>query len=186
MTGYRLVSPIPDAERDAAIEVAEAMLQPAPEAAIARELGRLRLLTVSRDIGQDLTLMLAAYVDELRAYPGDAVRDVLRGWAGRFWPSWDELRRELDRITTPRRALLDALKRGYQPTETEPSWRPPTAAEKAAVAALLGEYRDRERPVEVDPAARNRAVREESRQFTLPPADDPRVRARLREMGVEA
>ncbi|HEX5321477.1 MAG TPA: hypothetical protein VFW46_20130 [Stellaceae bacterium] len=116
------------------------MLAPASEAFIVAELGRLRSLTVSRDIGQDLALVFAAYVGELREYPADAIRDVLRGSArsNKFWPSIAELIDPLDRLVRPRKALRRALVSGkYQPPETSPDWIAPTPEDIAEAEALL-------------------------------------------------
>jgi hypothetical protein len=112
VAAYELVAPLPDAERRAAIELAEQMLRPAGEEILITELGRLRAMTVSRDVGQDLAMLFAIYADELRDYPADAIRDVLRAWprAERFWPSAAELRERLDRLVKPRRALLAGLR----------------------------------------------------------------------------
>ncbi len=151
-------------------------------------------MTISRDAGSDLTMIFAVYTDELRRYPVDAVRTVLREWPGKYWPAIAELKPSLDRLVVPRRALLIALERGYRQPEKSPDWIPPTADEKAAVDAFLaahgfsGEWRGRERPLEDDPAAtreQRRLALDELRHFRLPDVTDPRVQARLREMGAE-
>lgn len=112
VAAYELVAPLPDAERRAAIELAEQMLRPAGEEILITELGRLRAMTVSRDVGQDLAMLFAIYADELRDYPADAIRGVMRAWprGERFWPSAAELRERLDRLVKPRRALLAGLR----------------------------------------------------------------------------
>lgn len=191
--GYELTQPLAAEERDAAISAAESMLQPAGEGLIVAELGRLRMVTVSRDVGQDLALMFAAYTDELSRYPADAIRDVLRAWprTQRFWPSIAELVERLERIVRPRRALLDGLRRGYREPETSPDWLAPSEDDKEAVVELLQRHGfsidpdGRPRPPEREPltAEQRRQITEQTKAFRLLPEDDPRVQARLREMG---
>ena len=155
--GYQLARPISENEREAALAFAEESLRPASEDFILAELGRLRALTVSRDIGQDLALVFAAYADELAQYPADAVREVLRGWRGKFWPTWAELVDRLDRIVAPRKALMEALRRGYREPEHSPEWTPPTEEQKREVLELLAkngirlDERGRVRPMERAP-----------------------------------
>lgn len=204
VSAYELVMP-PDAadlaaaEADlaVAIEIAEAALQPAPPQKVLAELTRLRALTVSRDQSTtDLELIAAAYTDELKKYPLDAVVEVLRDWprSHRFWPSMAELVEPLDRLVGPRRALREALRRGYREPEVSPDWIPPPSEEdKAAVIDLLAKHgysvdekTGRVRPPEVEPltAAERKRIAEETAAFRLLDENDPRVRARLREMGV--
>lgn len=137
MTAYELVAPLADAERDTALAFAEAILAPASEKLVLAELSRLRALTASRQAGEDLALIFSAFADELMAYPADAVRSVLRGWRGKFWPSWGELADELDRIVGPRQALREALRRGYRESESAPAWSRPSEEEVARVAQML-------------------------------------------------
>jgi hypothetical protein len=192
---YELSAPISDDDRDASLRIAEEALRPASEQVIVAELGRLRALTVSRDIGQDLTLVFAAYTSELLKYPPDAIRRVLRAWpkTQRFWPSMSELVQGLDRLVRPRHALRNALRQPYRPAETSPDWAPPPSEKVlAAISDLLAahgivadEY-GRMRPPEREPltSAQRRQVRNECAVFRLPDEDDPRVQERLRQMGV--
>lgn len=193
VTRYDLTQLPSDQDADLAAAIAEATLEPASEREIVVELGRLRSLTVSREIGADLSLAFAAYTEELRRYPADAVREVLREWpkTQRFWPSMAELVLRLDRLVKPRQALQEALGRGYVPFPDSPDWvPPPTEADKAAVAALLAEhgYRiepdGRVRPPPQEPLTKRdrERVAAETAAFRLPDADDPRVLARLRQM----
>lgn len=155
---YEVTQPIGDGDRAAALAFVAETLKPASEEFVIAELGRLRLLTVSRDIGQDLAFVFAVYADELKRYPADAVRDVLRGWRGKWWPAWAELSEKLDRLVVARKALRDALKRGYRQPEYSPDWiPPPTDEQKREVDALLAEHgilvdeRGRVRPLEPEP-----------------------------------
>ncbi len=160
VSSYSLTRPISEIERSAALAVVGNTLDPAGEDFALTELARLRTMTISRDVGQDLALVLSAYADELQRYPADAVREVLRGWRGKFWPAWAELAERLDRLVAPRHALRVALQRGYRKPEYSPDWTPPpTPEQKLQVDALLAEYgimvdeRGRVRPLEREPVA---------------------------------
>lgn len=90
----------------------------APLETIMRELGRLEMMTVPRKDGSAETgARLAAYADELRRYPADAVVIALReGW--KFWPSWVEVRDRVERLCHRRRRLLDII-RGWKPWDQD-------------------------------------------------------------------
>ena len=196
---YELNQPRSAGELAEAIDIAEASLLPMSKREVLAELARVRAMTVSRDISMDLQLVLAAYADELMKYPTDAVREVLRGWAReeKFWPSMSELIARLNRLVAPRHALLDGLRRGYRgPPEVSPAWiapKPVTDEERAEVEAMLAKYgfvteaTGRVRPIEEEPLTREkrREIAAQVQSFKLLPPDDPRVVARLREMGVE-
>jgi hypothetical protein len=193
---YELTAPIAEGEMASAIAIAEAGMAPLGDAEVIRELARLKALTAGRSgDDDDLTFLLAVYAEELRQYPGAVVRQVLRDWprANRFWPSLAELVEPIARAAAPREALAAALRQGYRPPEVSPDWLPPTAEEKSIVNGLLqaegiaGAAAQREHPLEVEPftAADRRRVFEETRHFLLPTKDDPRVLARLRELGIE-
>lgn len=193
VSSYELTGPISEEDRVAALRQVEQWLQPAPPQLILAELTRVRALTISRDQSTaDLELVAAAYADELREYPADAVREVMREWprTHRFWPTLCELVERLEHLVTPRKALREALRRGYREPEFSPDWIPPSPDERAAVEQILAEHgysidpEGRVRPPEreeLTPEVR-RKVEAETRAFKLLPEDDPRVQARLREM----
>jgi hypothetical protein len=194
---YDLAHPMTDDERAHAAAIADAACEPAHPDDIVKELGRLRLMVASRDVGADLDLVFAVYTDELRRYPIDAIREVLRGLgrSHKFWPTVSEIQERLDRLVKPRYALRQTLRRHYEPTARSPDWMPPpTEEEKKAVFDLLAAHGisldvhgrvilPDEEPITRKDLAR---VHAETRHFRLPDEDDPRVMARLREMGVEA
>lgn len=195
---YELTQPCAAGELAEAIDIAEVSLLPMSKSGVLAELARMRLMTVSRDISMDLQLVLAAYADELMKYPADAVREVLRVWPRdeKFWPSMSELTARLNRLVAPRHALLDGLRRGYRESEMSPGWiapKPVTDEERAEVEAMLVQHgiitdeMGRVRPVEQEPLTpqKRREIAAQARNFKLLPPDDPRVVARLREMGVE-
>ena len=195
---YELNQPRSAGELAEAIDIAEASLLPMSKREVLAELARVRAMTVSRDISMDLQLVLAAYADELMKYPADAVREVLRGWPRdeKFWPSMSELIARLDPLVASRHALLDGLRRGYREPEVSPAWiapKPVTDEERAEVEAMLAKYgfvteaMGRVRQIEQEPLTREkrREIAAQVQSFKLLPPDDPRVVARLREMGVE-
>ena len=184
---YELNQPRSAGELAEAIDIAEASLLPMSKREVLAELARVRAITVSRDISMDLQLVLAAYADELIKYPGDAVREVLRGWARaeKFWPSMSELIARLDPLVASRHALLDGLRRGYRKPEVSPAWiapKPVTDEERAEVEAMLAKNGFEREPLTRE---KRREIAAQVQSFKLLPPDDPRVVARLREMGVE-
>lgn len=194
VSNYELIKPISEEDRWAALQQVEQWLQPAPAQLILAELTRVRALTISRDQSTaDLELVAAAYADELREFPIDAVKGVLREWprTHRFWPTLAELLDRMEHLIHPRKALRDALRRGYREPEVSPDWISPSLEDRAAVEAILVEHgysidhTGRMRPPEregLTPEIR-RQIHEETTAFRLLPEDDPRVQTRLREMG---
>ena len=89
-------------------------MTPLPVKEIAKELTTLNALTKRRkeDHG-DTKLLVAAYVEKLVSYPGEAVIHVLRKWPespdGKWWPSWSELFSALEYRVGERRLMLEAL-----------------------------------------------------------------------------
>lgn len=193
VSGYALLGPIAENDLAQAVKRVENWLEPAPPQLILAELTRVRALTISRDQSTaDLELVAAAYADELREYPADVVREVLREWprTHRFWPTLCELVERMEHLVIPRKALLEALCRGYRQPELSPDWIPPSPEDMAAVEEILAEHgysidhEGRVRPPEQEdltPEIRRR-IKAETRAFKLLPENDPRVQARLREM----
>jgi len=82
------------------------------EADIAKELIKLKTLTIPRKESQgEYDMTLEAYTEQLKDYPADAVIDVLRSAPGRnkFFPSWFELKEMLDFKSSHRLAALKAI-----------------------------------------------------------------------------
>jgi hypothetical protein len=72
----------------------EEAMRPAARDVLARELARLRALTVSRAADADDTrIIFAVYLDALAEYPADAAITALRRWPHdhKFWPALAEL-----------------------------------------------------------------------------------------------
>lgn len=115
----------------------EYAMKPATEEEMTKELVRLSLMTkgAAREEGM-AEMQLAAYIEELSAYPGDLMREVLRGWRGTFWPAWGELAAELDRRVAPRYARLHALRHAAEFTDDEETTEL-TDKERAAIRAEI-------------------------------------------------
>lgn len=109
-TVYALRSNATDAQRQQARDSLIAALEPCGAEFAKREITRLHGLTKMRE-GTGASLSGAAYVAEIAAYPADAVSIACRLLAGKqtFFPSWAELRRELEIVTEPLRDALKAL-----------------------------------------------------------------------------
>ncbi|HKL70864.1 hypothetical protein, partial [Salibaculum sp.] len=134
----RLVARGPRAGIAALTRDIEAAMAPATEDETTADLVRLSLMTKGAARDEDLAeLQLAAYLENLRAYPGDLVREVLRGWRGTFWPSWGELADELDKATAPRRVWLNALRWAAVCTDDEAEHEPTTPESRARMQALV-------------------------------------------------
>ena len=127
-----LISGSRDDAQEAYIE-ARTWLRALPEKDLRHELLALHVKTVRANNGDmDLELTLEVYLAELKAYPGDVVRDVLRNWPGKFFPAWAELKDAItqDRRIRERRQRIEALGAfldGRQPDE--PERKPPTTAQ---------------------------------------------------------
>lgn len=114
LTGYEFTRPIPADEAAGALAILVEANKPADEAFIVQELARMRRLTKARpQDADDLTLMAAAFADEMAAYPIDVIQSACRKWtaAEKWWPSWSELKDYLEFRMRKRRAMLNALQR---------------------------------------------------------------------------
>jgi len=89
--------------------VAKAMA-PASDREMAIWLAELSTISVRRsESAQEGALAITAYTRRLRDYPGDIVRDTLLNWAGKWFPTWAELKEILDARTGPRREIQNAI-----------------------------------------------------------------------------
>jgi hypothetical protein len=191
---YELNRELPADALAEAIQVATEALKPAPISIVIAELTRLRMLTASRDQStNDLEFLFAIYADELKQFPCDAIKTVLREWPrrNRFWPTVAEIIQLLEPIVEPRNALLDAFRRGYQKPKTHPDWFPPDIDEKQAVQKIIesagvshAKYVDKSDRDSYEAVTQKQldAVKSETKYFRLAPPDDPRVTHMIAEM----
>lgn len=120
-----------------AMDVTKRTLRTMPKDELVVLLGEVRFLTaMPRDLTlDDLTAQLALYARKLQHYPADVVRHTLRTWpdGNKFWPTWAELKPDLDLFTKPRAENLHLLTNPPTPMP-EPRRRP---ADPATVKAIL-------------------------------------------------
>lgn len=110
--------------------------------AVTAALARLKSLTIKRDSDEiDTRLQVAAYLDELAAYPADVACEALRLWPrepdGRWWPAWADLAGLCDRLMEPRRAALAAIEAADRAASEADDAEMMTEAERHEAAAIL-------------------------------------------------
>ena len=79
-------------------------------------------------------LRLTTYASRLARYPADVVREVTHA-TYTFWPTWAEMEKRCESLTSPRRQMIAALERG--PDKPEPARRPPTQEERDRIQAMI-------------------------------------------------
>jgi len=82
-------------------------------------------------------LRVVEYASRLARYPADVAHAVLLKNTWQFFPTWAEIERAAEAMTSPRRAMIAALERGPEPPE--PKRRPATQEERDRIAALVAE-----------------------------------------------
>jgi hypothetical protein len=96
----------------AEIEAIDRAMTPAPQQAIEAWLADLDVITAKRaDDATGIAMRLSAYTRRLADQPADAVRHALTVKTWKFWPTWDELKAEIDSTTERRRLMRTALER---------------------------------------------------------------------------
>jgi hypothetical protein len=109
---------------------------PAPVAALEEWLAELSVIVARRkddDFGDELRL--SAYASRLRAYPADIVREALLKHKWKFWPAWAELEAVCERLFSPRKHMMVALKAG--PAPKGPEFRQATDDERKRAQELV-------------------------------------------------
>ena len=98
---------------------AEKLMRPADDMTLLQELIKLRSLTKHRNEGYDIDLLLETLVDKLSKYPEDAVVKALDRISDKsqWWPSWFEIKKEVEYYCKHRIALLNAINKQYKNTE---------------------------------------------------------------------
>ena len=123
---------------EAALSDLRNFLTPAPIRQIEGWLAELSVIVAKRaDDEFAEELRVTAYASRLSRYPADVVRSVLLKNTYRFFPTWDELEKRCEALTSPRLHMIAALERG--PAPPEPIRRPPTDEERARIKALIDE-----------------------------------------------
>ena len=135
---YKLRREFGEGDARDALRLAELLNAPSSPSDCAMALGKLRTITVTREVtGEDLILQIGAMTEELCAYPLGVVRDACRAWARstKFFPTWAELRQLCEERVLFRRALahelrrhLDAIEKRGPAQESPPAKAPPAVA----------------------------------------------------------
>lgn len=116
---------------------------------IASEVTRLCMMSVRRNEDElDVTMKIAAFIEELSDYPFDVVKNVCRDWPrkSKWQPTLFELRTECENRVIVRRALLEAVRRPYMrriEKRDDTDWRnvPRSSWEKRHVEAYAADMR---------------------------------------------
>lgn len=113
ITEVKVVEGVPAAHLEDVLKHVEAICFPCTAKFAAQKLAELRVLTAhrARD-GSDVELLAAAYTHRLAEYPPDVVEDACNRWAdaNQFWPTWSELKDNLDGRMRGRKQIRDALR----------------------------------------------------------------------------
>jgi len=110
---------------------------PAPKRKIEQWLAELSVISAKRaDDAASEALRVEAYAARLSRYPADVVKAALLDRPWKFWPTWAELERVCEELSSPRRAMMSALRAGPKREEER---RGPTDEERARIAALIEE-----------------------------------------------
>lgn len=132
VTGYRLAANVEPYDITEAIRIIEDISQPATKKDIIQALTKLHLKTKQkRQEASDTAMQLQVYAEELAEYPADVVIETLKKWPNHspWWPSWKELKGELD-WRNNRVLMLRELKKS---TSYSPSGRDIPAVIKSAI-----------------------------------------------------
>lgn len=143
----------PGGDHAAALADLQNFMTPAPIREIEAWVAVLSV-TVAKRRDDEFTeeLRLTTYASRLARYPADVVREVTHATYG-FWPTWEEMEKRCEAMTSPRRAMIAALKRG--PSKPEPERRAATQEERDRIQAMIDEMFPSQ-----SPADRKRAVDE--------------------------
>jgi hypothetical protein len=210
MIGYDLKRVPPEADVITASAIVAEALAPAGKPAALKELTMLRLVTRDqRNLSHDeLKLMLAAYAERCAAFPADVITAACQNapyWE--FWPALGKLLERMEALIEQRRRLQRALTPEAIEGARERA-RIVAEAQDQRRAEILAVEREREQRFQEaaewrrdNPGPYNHAyptmksepepvtakvlkrVRKETDGFKFLAEDDPRVQARLREMG---
>jgi hypothetical protein len=126
----------PGGDVKAALSDLRNFMTPAPIRQIEAWLAELSVIVAKRQ-GDEMeeSLRLTAYAGRLSRYPADVAKAVTTGTSYKFWPSWEEMEKRCEILTSPRRQMIAALERG--PAKPEREYRAPTAEEKIRIEELV-------------------------------------------------
>lgn len=105
-----------ESQRNEALAAVEFALRPASEDDIGAALYTLRIMTRGRDQRTDADREAEAFIwqEHLGRFPADVVLTTLKNWPkrhdGQWWPTWHDVQKELDSMTTGRRLLAEHIR----------------------------------------------------------------------------
>lgn len=153
----------PQDARELALDDLVKFCTPAPVRMIEEWLAELSVITARRgddDVGDELRL--TAYVARLGRYPADIARKAVLDHNWTFWPAWSEVEAVCERLYSPRKHMIAALKSGPKPRE--PEWRMATPEEKQRaqdlVDAMFPNKPEAERKAAVDEAMKGYCMKD--------------------------
>jgi len=102
----------------AAIREVELSMTPLSIPRIEEALAELDTITSKRKADEvDLAMTMQSYTERLAFYPSDVVQYVIDEWSSKWWPTWSELKDELEKHTSPRRDLLFQIEKASREFE---------------------------------------------------------------------
>jgi len=111
--GYSISSEAPIEDLELARSQIMDQQQAPTKMQIQRGIAKLDALTARQSKADlDLAFMVAAYSEKLSEYPADAVEEALDNLTANHWfPTWEEMKTQLDYLTRRRRLILVELDR---------------------------------------------------------------------------
>lgn len=105
-----------ESQRNEALAAVEFALRPASAEDIGAALYTLRIMTRGRDQRTDADREAEGliWLSHLQQFPADIVLTTLKNWPkrhdGQWWPTWHDVQKELDAMTSSRRLLADHIR----------------------------------------------------------------------------
>lgn len=143
LVGYRADKPLTPEQRAQIQTLSRNLTRPSDRQFVTQEVTRCLSLTKSRSKDEaDLTLMLAAFTEELVKFPPDLVSWSLRKWAGAetWWPSLAEIMAPIKKEMAWRNSLDSAANTVVNQTQSDgqkSSWSTMSEDRKARINETL-------------------------------------------------
>lgn len=139
-----------ESQRNEALAAVEFALRPASEEDIGAALYTLRIMTRGRDQRTDADREAEAmiWLAHLQQFPADIVLTTLRNCPkrpdGQWWPTWHDVQRELDAMTSGRRLLADHIRSSKcLPAPATDDDAPRTEEQQARIDGIVAKARER-------------------------------------------
>lgn len=120
VTGIKLARNVPEEALRQALNAVQQSLRPSGPAGAAKAMMRLKATARVKDRGQeDQAGEAIVMAEKLAQYPADIIAQVAEKQieTSPWWPHVSELMASCERLTVPRRKLLDALKAALEPAK---------------------------------------------------------------------